>query len=137
MFRTTKTGDDARTYGRRRGRHGVERLERRTLLAAVPTASLTLPPQALIGGTLNFSVGFSNASPTAAGYGPYVDLFLPATGLDGVGDPDGITFTSATYLGSSLTATTLVFDASGRAVHPYAKDSSGNPVVVSGTPEQG
>ena len=33
-----------------------------------------------------------------------------------------------------MTSTVLTFDAGGHATHPYAKDSSGNPVVVSGTP---
>ena len=118
-----------------RGRQ-FERLEDRIVLAAIPTASLTLPTEALIGETLNFTVGFDDTSPTDAGYGPFVDLFLPATGADGAGAAvdDGITFVSATYLGASVTATTLTFNASGQATHPYARNSAGIPVVVTGTP---
>lgn len=115
-------------------RISLERLEQRTLLAAIPTTALTLPTQALIGETLNFTVGFSNTSLTSTGFGPYVDLFLPTTGLDGVSNPDGVSFNSASYLGSAIVSTTLTFDAGGHATHPYARDNTGSPVVVSGTP---
>ena len=63
---------------------GVEALERRVVLAsAIPATALTVPAQAMIGSTVNFTVGFSNASPTQAGYGPYIDLDLPPTGTTG------------------------------------------------------
>ena len=104
------------------------------MLAAIPTTTLTLPANALIGETLNFSVGFSNTSPSSAGFGPYVDLNLPATGGAGAGTPDGISFNSATYLSAALTSTVLTFDAGGHATHPYAKDNTGAAVIVSGTP---
>ena len=80
------------------------------------------------------SVDFKNASPTDAGYGPYVDVVLPATGTDG---NDGIHYTagSATYLGAAVHTTVLTFDALGHAVHPYAIDpGTGLPLVVNGTP---
>jgi len=110
-----------------------EHLEARTLLAAIPTATLVTTPQSpLIGETATFELGFQNTSPTDTGYGPYLDLTLPAIGADG-GD-DGITFQSATYLGTPLAATVLTFDASGEVLHPLAKDSAGAPVVVNGTP---
>ena len=54
-----------------------------------------------------------------------------AIGTDG---NNGATFVNATYLGSALTSTVLTFNASGQATHPYAENSSGNPVVVTGTP---
>ena len=109
-----------------------EHLEARTLLAAIPTATLVTTPQSpLIGETATFELGFQNSSPTDTGYGPYLDLTLPATGADG---DDGITFQSATYLGTPLAATVLTFDASGEVLHPLAKDSAGAPVVVHGTP---
>jgi hypothetical protein len=77
----------------------LEELERRVLLAnAQPTTALTLPAQALIGSQVDFTVGFSNASPTQAGYGPYIDLELPAPGTEG---GNGLTFASATYLGAA------------------------------------
>ncbi len=105
-------------------------------MASNPSASLSIPNQALIGETLNFSVGFTNTSPTDPGYGPYVDLYLPSTGADGAGAAvdDGITFSGATYLGTPVTSTVLAFDAAGHATHPYAKDALGLPLVVNGTP---
>ena len=126
---------DQRSRSKRR-RPFLEALEQRTVMTAIPVASLNLPAQALIGETLNFTVGFSDASPTSAGYGPYVDLFLPTTGKDGAksAPDDGISFASATYLGAAVTSTVLTFDAAGNATHPYAKDSTGRPVVVVGTP---
>lgn len=100
-----------------------EHLEARTLLAAIPTATLVTTPQSpLIGETATFELGFQNTSPTDTGYGPYLDLTLPAIDADG---DDGITFQSATYLGTPLAATVLTFDASGEVLHPLAKDSMG------------
>ena len=115
-----------------RGRRvDLERLESRELLAAQPTAILTVPPRPMLGESMTFQVGFDNASTTDAGYGPFLDVVLPATGKDG---NDGITFQSASYLGSSLSATVLTFDAAGHAVHPFAKTNTGAPVIVTGTP---
>src|SRR5262249_27602851 len=41
-------------------------------------------------------------------------------------------FESASYLGQTLPATVLTFDANKQAIHPLAKDSAGRPVVVTG-----
>ncbi len=132
IVRGKKPAAREKRAGRDAGRIEIERLERRLVLAnAVPTTTLVVPPQALIGTAVNFTVGFSNTSPSQAGYGPYVDLELPSVGANG---NDGITFGSASYLGAAVTSTVLTFDASGHATHPYAEDSSGRAVVVSGTP---
>lgn len=98
-----------------------------------PTATLAPPATPLIGETLTFSVTFDNTG-SATGYGPFIDLVLPATGADGAGaaTDDGITFVSATYLGVPVTSVVLTFDAGGNATHPYARTSAGAPVVVSG-----
>ena len=111
----------------------LEQLESRTVLSAVPVATLTAPATPLIGTTINLSVDFKNASPTDTGYGAYVDVILPSVGHDG---NDGITFTgTATYLGAAVKTTVLTFDASGHATHPYAIDpSTGQPLIVDGTP---
>src|SRR5262249_43738404 len=72
-----------------------ETLEDRTTPAAVPSATFAVPPSApLIGENTQFTVRFDNTSPTDTGYGPYIDLFLPATGIDGrVAPPaDGLSF---------------------------------------------
>jgi fimbrial isopeptide formation D2 family protein/uncharacterized repeat protein (TIGR01451 family) len=125
-----------RRPGRRRPAIAVEELERKALLAAIPTATLNVPAQSLIGESLSFTVGFTNTSPADAGYGPYLDLILPATGADGAGTAadDGVTFTGATYLGAAVTSTVRTFDAAGRATHPYARDAAGNLLVATGTP---
>ena len=114
----------------------VERLEPRQLLAAIPHTTLSIPSEALLGESVSLDIGFVNNSPSDAGYGPFVDLRLPATGVDGAGVQvdDGITFSSASYLGQSVPATVLTFNAAGQATHPLARDASGNPVIVSGTP---
>ncbi len=103
----------------------------------VPTATVAPPAAPLIGEPLVFPVTFDNTG-AATGYGPYVDLVLPATGADGAGagtaDDDGITFVSATYLGAPVTSVVLTFNAGGTADHPYARTSAGAAVVVTGTP---
>ena len=133
--RVQHLADRARRRRRRRFL-SVETLEPRQLLAAVPLTTLSVPGEGLIGETLTVNIGFANDSPTDAGYGPYVDLLLPATGTDGAGSQvdDGITFAGASYLGQSVAGTVLTFDALGHATHPLARNSSGNPVVVNGTP---
>ncbi|RYZ00161.1 MAG: DUF4347 domain-containing protein, partial [Comamonadaceae bacterium] len=83
----------------------------------------------LIGTNFNFRLRFDNTGSTA-GYGPYIDLRVPQ-GADG---NDGVVINGASYLGAALTVTTLTFDVNGQAVHPYAKDSAGNALIVSGTP---
>ncbi|MGE3819348.1 MAG: hypothetical protein AB7I30_07930, partial [Isosphaeraceae bacterium] len=138
-FDETRDGS-ARTRRRRRAartrRPQVELLESRTVLSAIPTVTLDLPSRAMIGETLQFTVGFDNTSPTDPGFGPYVDLFLPTIGADGAGAAldDGVTFTSATFLGTPVAATVLTFNGAGQATHPYARTNTGAAVVVSGTP---
>lgn len=114
----------------------LELLEGREVPAAIPTATLTAVPEALLGEDLTFSVSFDNTSPVDTGYGPYVDLYLPATGIDGAGAAadDGISFVSATYLGRPITATAITLTAAG-VQHPYAVNSSGQPLVI--TPPAG
>ena len=101
----------------------------------VPVATLSPPAVPLLGEPLSFPVTFDNTG-AATGYGPFVDLVLPATGADGAGAAadDGITFVSATYLGAPVTAVVLTFDGAGNATHPYARTAANVPVVVTGTP---
>ena len=87
----------------------------------------------LLGSQFSFTASFSNAETTGqAGFAPFIDLILPATGKDGAGAEvdDGITFVSATYLGQTVTAYTLTFDAAGNATHPLATDATGAAVIV-------
>ena len=97
------------------------------LANASPTTSLSAATDnVLLGNSFTFDVSLTNAS-TQVGYAPYIDLLVPATGKDG---NDGVSFVSASYLGQSVTAFVVTFDANGHATHPLAKDASGNPVVV-------
>ncbi|MFM0723404.1 VCBS domain-containing protein [Paraburkholderia strydomiana] len=99
-----------------------------SLLAdASPTVVLSASGQdVLLGNQFTFNVSLSNSS-AQVGYAPYVDLLIPATGKDG---NDGVTFLSASYLGQVVTTFTITFDANGNAVHPLAKDASGNALTI-------
>jgi hypothetical protein len=123
----------------------LEALEDRRLLAcdAIPATTVALPAEPFIGEEVRFSVIFENTG-TVPGYGPFVDLVLPRNGTDGAagtGTPDGLTFISATYLGTPVTSTVFLFPdddgagpgTTGTILHPYAVDSSGNPLTVTGT----
>jgi uncharacterized repeat protein (TIGR01451 family)/fimbrial isopeptide formation D2 family protein len=99
------------------------------LAAAVPSATLSVPTNVAIGANFNFTATFDSAGTT--GYGPFIDLVFPATGVDG---NDGITFTGATYLGQPVAAVQLTFPAGGCVAHPYAEDISHAPLQVCGTP---
>lgn len=109
------------------------------LASAQPTPAVTLgnvPSEAVLGESLIFTATFDNTAPIATGYGPYIDIILPAAGVDGAGDEtdDGITFVGASYFGTNVSAIVLTFDASGNATHPYARDASNAPLVITGTP---
>jgi fimbrial isopeptide formation D2 family protein/uncharacterized repeat protein (TIGR01451 family) len=120
-----------------RRRLGLEELENRINPVAIPTATFGgLPADPLIGESASFSVRFDNTSPSDPGFGPYVDLYLPATGVDGAGAAidDGLSFVSATYLGSPLRATVVTLTAAG-VPHPFAKGTNGQPLII--TPPAG
>ncbi|MFV0441996.1 MAG: SdrD B-like domain-containing protein [Planctomycetaceae bacterium] len=111
----------------------------RFLMAPGPEVTLTPPAASYLGDTVTFEAVFSNTG-TNTGYGPYLDLIFPANGVDGdagTSTPDGIEFLSASYLGSPLTATELVFPddggGTGTIAHPFAVDSAGNPLQITGT----
>ncbi|MBT4887596.1 MAG: hypothetical protein HON07_10335, partial [Planctomycetaceae bacterium] len=118
----------------------AEQLEARRLLAADATVNLTGASQSLLGEDVNFVVTFDNTStdPTDnIGYSPFVDIVMPLTGdapplpNNGISFPSG---SSASYNGLNLSTTEVIFDANGEAIHPFAKDSAGQPVIVSGKP---
>lgn len=90
------------------------------------TVSLAAGADVSIGSTFTFTVTFRNSA-LPIGYGPFVDLAFPVTGRDG---DDGVTFVSASYLGTTIRSYTMTFDAAGNATHPLARDSSGQAVVV-------
>ncbi|MCA0973494.1 VCBS domain-containing protein [Halomonas denitrificans] len=97
-------------------------------VADLPASSAQVP----LGETFEFSVNVSNASSAQEGYAPFVQLVVPATGKDGAGAAvdDGITITSASYLGGQLDLLSVTFDANGQAEHPLARGSDGQPLVI-------
>ena len=122
-----------------RRRLQAERLESRLALAAIPTATINGPDlSALIGQEIPLTVTFDNTAtaPSDIGYGPFVDIVMPATGDAPPAPNDGISFkpNSATYNGLSLPTTVLTFNAQGQATHPFAKNPDGTSVVVTGKP---
>jgi uncharacterized repeat protein (TIGR01451 family) len=114
---------------------------------AIPSVSfLGLPTQAMIGENFQFGVTFRNTG-TEIGYGPFVDLLLPAGGIDyiaaGPSPPcpdtnprpcDGITYVGifplvTTYVQDPISPCTLL---APPFAHPY--DGSGVPPITSGFP---
>lgn len=105
------------------------------LANAAPTTSLSASgAQVRLGDNFTFTVNFDNTS-NQPGFAPFIDLFLPATGKDGVdgATDDGITFVSASYLGQTLVSHLITFDSNGLATHPLAVDASGNPLIINAT----
>ncbi|MCS7249142.1 MAG: hypothetical protein NZ840_13000, partial [Anaerolineales bacterium] len=111
----------------------------RPLLSVPPLVSLNVPATAFIGTNVSFTVTFDNPHLTGVGYGPVIDLILPHNGADGNQNtnppPDGLTFVSATYLGTPVEHTLLTFPGSGGVTcvnHPYMVNDTGNPIQVCG-----
>ena len=96
----------------------------------LPTVTLNVPANPSLGEAFTFVATFDNTG-TTTGYGPFIDLVLPASGADG---DDGITFINATYLGLAVESTRSVIPASGCVNHPFLVDSTNTPLQVCGTP---
>ncbi|HEY9075989.1 MAG TPA: sortase [Anaerolineaceae bacterium] len=97
----------------------------------MPSVGIGLAAESMLGESITFDVQFWNGGSTP-GYGPFVDLIFQVSGADG---DDGLTFNSATFLGSSLTPVIQTFSApTGCVQHPYAVDSTNTPLQVCGTP---
>ncbi|PTB21003.1 hypothetical protein C9I57_09775 [Trinickia symbiotica] len=102
-----------------------------TPVPSVSFVSGTVPGDVLVGGTFTETVQFQNTASNAAGYGPFIDLFVPSDSAENV------SLTSATYLGAAVTVdkVTLSSNIAGHvgtlgALHPLALDSSGNPLFI-------
>ena len=105
----------------------------RPLGAATPNTILSAPANPFIGDTLTITATFDNSG-ADTGYGPYIDLFLPLSGADGTtaGPNDGISFTNATYLGTSLTTHVLDCPAGTNVTHPLTGLTVSCPAQPSG-----
>ena len=107
-----------------------ELLEDRIVLDGVPDVAFDAPASVSLGEQdVPITLTFDNTG-TDTGYVPYVDLLLPA----GADADDGVTFDSASFLGVPIDTTVLTFDGAGEAEHPFAVDSLGDPIVVTGQP---
>ncbi|MBC8162287.1 MAG: hypothetical protein H7Z42_13840, partial [Roseiflexaceae bacterium] len=86
----------------------------------LPQALLVVPTPTFVGEPYTFTVAFDNDNTATVGYGPYIDLALPAAGADGAGAQldDGITFTSAAYLGTPVVPVIPPFLCTGNFTHP-------------------
>jgi LPXTG-site transpeptidase (sortase) family protein len=116
------------------------------LYIPVAGVSLNLPTSVFIGQAFSFTATFDNTDADEVGYGPFIDIVFPVTGVDGAGAAvdDGVDFVSATYLGASVTAVQNTFGPAntggcagglGPATHPYAVTvTTGAPHIVCGTP---
>lgn len=124
-----------------RSEPAFELLEDRCLFAAQPVVTIDGAGDTLIGETTQITVSFQNvpdASPGSnVGFAPYIDLILPTRGADGSASDanpaqvkDGVTFQGATLGQLNLDITQIEFDSTGTAVHPFARDASGNLRVV-------
>jgi large repetitive protein len=109
--------------------------------ASTPLSTITgLESNILVGENVTFNVNFDNTG-SSAGFAPFIDLVFPNTGIDG---DDGISFNSATYLGSSVLTSVQVFPAISvvtpnpcsvglvALLHPVAVDSNNLPLVICG-----
>ncbi|MDZ7800989.1 MAG: isopeptide-forming domain-containing fimbrial protein [Trueperaceae bacterium] len=104
-------------------------------LAQPPAVDVELssPGAVPLGGTSTLVASFDGRD--ATGYGPFIDLIVPVTGMDGDdGVDDGVSVTGARYLGSNVAYTVVDFedDGTGSAVaeHPLLVDDTGQPVMV-------
>ena len=115
------------------------------IMAAMPTVALDDLSGLLVGGSTSFKINFSNASAEDTGFSPYINLFLPYLGADGVYDAetdsytentDGIEFIAAKIDDqgiSSVTRTLVDIDPDSPGIqieHPLAKGANGKPLVV-------
>ena len=113
-----------------------------------PAAAVTISTgTVLLGEDFTITATFQNNGNSSdwgsTGYGPFIDLYIPHKGEDGVfpneGTYDGIspaagTDYSASQDGEALTVVTQTFPASGCVDHPWAVDEFGVFIEVCGTP---
>jgi len=113
----------------------VQVAEARPLFAPIASVSLGVPAEGFIGEDVAFTVTFDNASAVDVGYGPYIDLYLPLSGVDGTGSGgvnDGLSLLTASYLGSPVTTFTLDCPSSGSINHPLTGLSTACPAPMAG-----
>lgn len=97
-----------------------------------------IPSEVMVGEAFTFDIVFG-ADASITGYGPIIDVVFPVVGVGGdPSNPNGFDFNSATYLGNSIDCASASFIDNGgliQATHPYGRDSSDEPVLISGSPD--
>ena len=94
------------------------------LFSPSPSITINSPSNPFIGEDFTIELRFNNMGET--GYGPYIDLFLPLSGADGLseisennpGPNDGISFNNATFLGQTVTSEVISCPAGQTIIHP-------------------
>ena len=121
----------------------------RPLFAATPSLSLNIPPSVMLGSQFTFSATFDNTG-ADPGYGPFIDIVLPAAGADGMTSgvltppSDGVSFVSASYLGAAIPADQVIVQTfpdddgagpgtTGCVQHPIAVRPANDPPLPSDT----
>ena len=108
-----------RHAGPRRRALQLERLEDRLLFSGVPLANAVVPAEEFINQSFGFSVNFHNGG-TSAGFGPFIDVVLPA----------GINITAASYEAAGVTAQTVAFWDAGQSRWETLANGSGTAVTT-------
>lgn len=105
----------------------------------IPEAIINLQAETFLGTTFTFDVVFDNTSSdlvTGVGFGPYLDVFLPTGGVDGMsagGPEDGISFNSAQYQGFPVQVFPVIDCFSGTQVaHPLTNQLINCPAAPGG-----
>jgi hypothetical protein len=103
--------------------------------APIPTVTITGPTDVLLGNTFTETVSFENAASTGVGYGPFIEVYVPAT--TGPGASERATLTSATYLGAAVNFQTITLSdqitghvGTVGGYNPLVLDSSGNATFI-------
>ncbi|MBT3391968.1 MAG: hypothetical protein HN413_16335, partial [Chloroflexi bacterium] len=108
--------------------HGTRIVQARPFHAATPSTSASIPGEVMLGELFTFDIAFKNTGGDE-GYGPFIDVVFPYNNGDGI---DFNTGTGATYLGQKLDCSIATFNNQEKATHPFAKDTSGNLIVITG-----
>ena len=101
-----------------------------------PSVSINHPDKPFISQNFDIELTFDNTDADDTGFGPFIDIYIPATGADG---DDGVIIpngTQATYLDLPVTTVILTFpnenSGTGCVDHPFAMDSNGEKIQVCG-----
>jgi uncharacterized repeat protein (TIGR01451 family)/fimbrial isopeptide formation D2 family protein len=108
------------------------------LVPVTAAATIDAPATVPLGQPFSFNVTFDNTA-GVTGYGPYINMFMPIGGADGVsggGADDGYAFNGASYLGQALDSTVLTCPSGGSVTSPLTGLSVACPTTANGRPTQ-